>query len=241
MWPELADDTGAVIEVLDQLWGSVMTELGIDYISPRTLWHDFFEPESMTCGGLPAGVAWACVENADALIGREEAGEVIPFSEVDLTVNFDARVFLSALEGVDSPPEVGLPEGLKDAGDMIIWLVLAHEWGHAVQWHFELQGLPRLSSVDKARELQADCMSGGALGDGIRQELLIEEPGDQDEASASLYLVRDGLEANGGDPHGSALERQSAFIDGWEDGLAACLFVPFTDVTPDVTPDDLAG
>jgi len=100
-------------------------------------------------------------------------------------------------------------------GDASIYLVIAHEWGHAVQY----QVYGSLSSSVET-ELQADCLAGAALRGAINDGVLIEEPGDQDEIFNNLVRVAD----KWGNPrsHGSARERNLAFQTGENGGVPAC-------------------
>lgn len=63
-------------------------------------------------------------------------------------------------------------------GDTWPYLVIAHEWGHAIQ--------DRLgdSLTEKASELQADCLAGAALFGAAADGELILETGDQKELAA---------------------------------------------------------
>ena len=80
-------------------------------------------------------------------------------------------------------------------------LVLAHEWGHAVQ---------RRGSVDQTlptvvRELQADCFAGAWAGDATGENGRIRVgPTELDTATAGYLLFRDptGTSARASGAHG---------------------------------------
>ena len=128
-----------------------------------------------------------------------------------------------------------LPSLRQDYGDMGVTLVLAHEYGHAVQEQADLvnKATPTLVS-----EQQSDCLAGAYMrwvaednsprftlstGDGLNNVL------------ATVIAFRDPLlneddpEA-GFDEHGSAFERLSAFQFGFTDGPSACAAIDMREI-----------
>ncbi|MGV0624508.1 neutral zinc metallopeptidase [Mycolicibacter minnesotensis] len=131
----------------------------------------------------------------------------------DNTIGWDRRLLLSALRDT--------------YGDMAIAMVLAHEYGHAIA---------RTAGITKRRgtptlvaEQQADCLAGVYLrwvaqGDSPRFTL---NTGDGlNGVLAAMLALRDPLlnpdEVEGGNEHGSAFERISAFQFGFTDGADSC-------------------
>ena len=110
-------------------------------------------------------------------------------------------------------------EGLwSEMGDGSVYLIIPHEFGHAVQ--SQLQTGFRLNVQI---ELQADCYAGGTLKALIDSGALTAEPGDEDELLLNL--------AAAGDPtddwlnpaaHGTAEQRQQSFATGYTRGVSAC-------------------
>jgi hypothetical protein len=102
----------------------------------------------------------------------------------------------------------------EEIGDMAIWIILAHEWGHAIQ--------ARSGGVEpgKGKELQADCYAGAF----IRWVYEWLEDGDEDEAMRTFYEIRDPLGTPWFDPnaHGSSQERISAYLAGLGNGAGYC-------------------
>jgi len=103
-------------------------------------------------------------------------------------------------------------------GDMAFIIILAHEYGHAVQAQLGLLGGPTIQ-----RELQADRLAGAfakAAGDA---RLL--EPGDLDEATYTFFTGRDETGADQNDPqaHGTGTQRINAFHVGLRGGVNAAL------------------
>ena len=60
--------------------------------------------------------------------------------------------------------------GYNQIGDAWVYLVIAHEWGHAIQAQ-----LPD-RFVSQAVELQADCLAGAALHGAAQEDLVRIEP-----------------------------------------------------------------
>jgi len=115
----------------------------------------------------------------------------------------------------------GLMPGLyAEFGDFAVALVLAHEWGHAVQARAGVDGLTIMT------ELQADCFAGAwtAHIDAGGSPALGLQPGDLDEAMAGYLLFRDPPGTSPGDPqaHGSAFDRVNAFREGFAGGPSTC-------------------
>jgi uncharacterized protein len=103
----------------------------------------------------------------------------------------------------------------KTDGDMAFIVILAHEYGHAVQANLKLLG-----GDCKASELQADRMAG-AFATAAREAGMIEA-GDFDEATYTFFAGRDGTGQSSSCPHGSGTERVNAFHEGLKGGLKAC-------------------
>lgn len=137
---------------------------------------------------------------------REVAGNAFYCEQGDF-VAYDAEQLIPTLEG--------------SYGDFAVGLVLAHEWGHAVQG--------RVGAPDGAfvyTELQADCFAGAwarriATGSGTRLRLSDD---DLDRALAGFLALRDpsGVDGRQEGAHGNAFDRVSALQDGLEGGADAC-------------------
>jgi predicted metalloprotease len=111
-----------------------------------------------------------------------------------------------------------LPELKEKYGDFVIPVVLAHEWGHAVQ------GRSNFTARTVTKELQADCFAGAwskhAKDDGVFKVTAA----DQDTALAGILDLRDTPGTSNIDPsaHGSGFDRVSAFQDGFDNGPGKC-------------------
>ncbi|WP_431041590.1 neutral zinc metallopeptidase [Streptomyces sp. P1-3] len=102
-------------------------------------------------------------------------------------------------------------------GDAWVYLVISHEWGHAIQsrLHEEL--------VSLAGELQADCLAGAALFGAARDGTLRIEEGDTRELAQALAALADETPWTDTADHGDASERIASFSQGAESGVRACL------------------
>ena len=119
--------------------------------------------------------------------------------------------------------DVGLMPGyFAGFGEFAPAMILAHEWGHAIQDRAEVDeiGLPSVYI-----ELQADCFAGAWTGDvADRPQKVAYEPGDLEDSVAALIDLRDapGSSPEDSDAHGSAFDRLSAFQDGFLQGPERC-------------------
>ncbi|MFI5045616.1 MAG: neutral zinc metallopeptidase [Acidimicrobiia bacterium] len=112
------------------------------------------------------------------------------------------------------------PQLRKVYGDFAIALVLAHEWGHAIQ---DRAGNDNQPTID--RELQADCFAGAWTDDQSGRSSGPKLSGGDLEASlAALLTFRDspGTSPDDASAHGSAFDRVSAFQEGFESGPERC-------------------
>lgn len=107
--------------------------------------------------------------------------------------------------------------GYNQIGDAWVYLVIFHEWGHAVQARLSA------SQVDVAAELQADCFAGASMQGSIDDGILALNPGDMQELSDTLIAVADDFPWSDSSSHGDARQRTAAFSLGAEGGPTACL------------------
>jgi predicted metalloprotease len=107
--------------------------------------------------------------------------------------------------------------GYTEIGDAWVYLVIAHEWGHAIQAQ-----LPD-RFVSQRIELQADCLAGAALQGAADQGLVRIEPGDDEEIAQTLEAVADDYRWTDESSHGNARQRTAAFQGGVRDGVEGCL------------------
>jgi predicted metalloprotease len=115
------------------------------------------------------------------------------------------------------------PALAKNFGSFAPALVLAHEWGHAIQ---DRAGIDRSQFPTILIELQADCFAGTwmkrvANGDSKGVRFV---GGDLDTALSAYLTFRDSIGTTPGDnrAHGDAFDRVNAFQTGYDNGASAC-------------------
>ena len=140
------------------------------------------------------------------------------------------------------------PDLFREIGPFANALVLAHEWGHAIQ---RFTSLPESStSPTILTETQSDCYAG-AWAASVASRTggeLTADPGDLADGLVGLVEFRDpvGLvNPLAEEAHGSAFDRVSAFQEGFEGGVDRCARwltdPPVITETPFQDPLDLAA
>ena len=111
-----------------------------------------------------------------------------------------------------------LPELQSKFGDFVIPIVLAHEWGHAVQ------ARSNFTARTVTKELQADCFAGGWAKHAQAKEVFKANSAELDTALAGILELRDSPGTSKIDPsaHGSGFDRVGAFQDGYDHRPEAC-------------------
>lgn len=101
-------------------------------------------------------------------------------------------------------------------GDAWVYLVIAHEWGHAIQARL------RRGLVSPAAELQADCLAGAVLYGSADDGTLKFEEGDEQELVDAFQIIGDKAPWTKPGDHGTAVQRLRSFSRGGENGVQAC-------------------
>ena len=111
-----------------------------------------------------------------------------------------------------------LPDLQERFGDFVIPIVMAHEWGHAIQ------SRSKFTARTVTRELQADCFAGAWARHARDTGVFTVDEGELDSAVAGILQLRDtpGTSKVDPDAHGSGFDRVGAFQDGYDNGLTAC-------------------
>ncbi|MET0885521.1 MAG: hypothetical protein ABWX92_03640 [Mycetocola sp.] len=112
--------------------------------------------------------------------------------------------------------EKALMEEAYAAGDAFVYLIVAHEWGHAIQARIAA------SEVWNASELQADCFAGAVLFGAAADGTLLFEEGDAAEITNGLTTLADLTAWTDTSDHGDPFDRIDAFNDGRTLGVAGC-------------------
>jgi predicted metalloprotease len=122
-----------------------------------------------------------------------------------------------------------LPEINETFGGFTVAIVIAHEFGHAIQ--------ARAEAFDRTvdLELQADCFAGAWTGRVTAGDATGFAPSDVDldQTVAGMTAIRDipGTDPDEAMAHGSGFDRVTAFQDGYENGAGAC--APYADELED--------
>ncbi|HEV7420415.1 MAG TPA: neutral zinc metallopeptidase [Mycobacterium sp.] len=111
-----------------------------------------------------------------------------------------------------------LPDLQSRFGDFVIPVVLAHEWGHAVQ------ARSNFTARTVTKELQADCFAGAWSKHAQDDKVFDVSSSDLDAALAGILELRDTPGTSNIDPsaHGSGFDRVGAFQDGYDNGIQKC-------------------
>jgi predicted metalloprotease len=115
-----------------------------------------------------------------------------------------------------------LPQLVEQLGQSAVAVVLAHEFGHAVQ--------ARANEFEQStilKEQQADCFAGAWAAHVSRGESDVINFGDEDIRGGLIAMiqVRDPVELGGRideDSHGTGFDRVGAFQDGFNGGAERC-------------------
>jgi predicted metalloprotease len=129
-----------------------------------------------------------------------------------------------------------LPVAKKFFGDMAVNGLLAHEYGHAVQWRAGLVNEETPTTLVK--EQQADCFSGDYLrwvAEGHSPRFTINTTRALDQVIAGAIAERDPISSYGNvsldaPSHGTALDRVSAFQNGFDLGAEGCATIDSAEI-----------
>ncbi|HTF52238.1 MAG TPA: neutral zinc metallopeptidase, partial [Pseudonocardia sp.] len=105
--------------------------------------------------------------------------------------------------------------GYQRVGDSWVYLIVAHEWGHAIQSRINRY------QVSLATELQADCLAGATLAGAQRDGLIRLQPGDNQELAATLTALADTYPWTNRGSHGDAQQRVASYNLGVGQGVQA--------------------
>lgn len=142
----------------------------------------------------------------------------------DLVDNVSGNAYycLAGAEGDLIAYDRTLLEQLKDDyGPFLPAMVIAHEFGHAIQGR---EGVDSNKTI--VAETQADCFAGawtGWVATDAAEHFNIRAP-ELDDLVRGLVEFRDpvGEDPDGDSSHGSYFDRTSAFQEGFDDGPTAC-------------------
>jgi predicted metalloprotease len=187
---------------LERFWGEQLPEVYGRQFQPLQGGYFSVDPDDVDAADYPSGVSCGASPaevEGNAFYCQANGG---PHSD---SITYD-RTFLGELA--------------EQFGEFIPDLVMAHEFGHAVQGRV---GFPGASIV---AETQADCFAGAWtawVAAGEAQHTSVRPP-ELDEVLGGYLRLRDpvGTGINQESAHGSYFDRVSAFQEGFSDGVVAC-------------------
>ena len=159
-------------------------------------------------------ISWDSNDYSGTFCGDQTQGLInAAYCDDDNTIGWDRGVLLPSLR--------------QSNGDMAITMVLAHEYGHAIQ---KMANLNKKGTPALVAEQQADCFAGVYMrwvAEGNSPRFTLSTGDGLNNLLAAMISFRDPLLSqdqydDSGDEHGSAFERISAFQFGFTDGPSSC-------------------
>lgn len=203
---------------IDVLAGSSVSDV-------ETFWAEAYGPAFPDTTFSPVAdlVSWDAIDYDGVFCGFDTFGLVnAAYCFGDRTIGWDRGVLLPSLR--------------DDHGDIAVTMVLAHEYGHAIQRMAKLnkRGTPTL-----VVEQQADCLSGVYMrwvAEGNSTRFTLNTGDGLNNLLAAMLSFRDPVMSEdmydivGDDEHGSAFERISAFQFGFTDGATSCAAIDIKEI-----------
>lgn len=204
--------------------GGQIDEIAAQSISDlETFWKEIY-PQNFEGDFKPVRslISWDSNEYDGIFCDESTEGLVnAAFCRDDNTIGWDRGVLMPSLRHAN--------------GDMAITMVLAHEYGHAIQKmaHLNRKGTPPLVA-----EQQADCFAGVYMrwvAEGHSDRFSLSTGDGLNNLLAAMIAFRDPLlneddYFDSGDEHGSAFERISAFQFGFTDGPSSCAAIDIKEI-----------
>ena len=187
---------------LDTFWGQAYPEFFGGRFEPLQGGVFSVDPDDIDPAAFPDGVG--CGQDPEA-VENNAYYCVAPREPHSDSITYDRR-FLAELAA--------------DSGHALVPVVMAHEFGHAIQARFGPPG----ASINA--ETQADCLAGAWtrwVVDGNAAHVAIRKP-DLDDVIRGYLKVSDpvGRDPDSNEAHGSYFDRVSAIAEGYESGVGAC-------------------
>jgi len=229
---DVMDLGGLDVEVTDDDVLLAASIVDIDVWAAEVLAEVYGIDDEVVTGGIHAGHP----DRSDPIPGCGES-ETDPEDLADYVALYCRGADFVA---VDAGPDGLLGSLVRDYGPLTMAVVIAHEYGHAIQ--------DRIGALDRAlptvvTEQQADCLAGAWLGraSGGGSSILRAGPDAVRAGLIALINVRDPLGVATTTPggHGTAFDRVGAFQDGLVGGAAAC--APLLDDPRDLMPNEFTS
>jgi predicted metalloprotease len=204
--------TGAGDEAIDQFARNALADLDTFW---SAAYPEFFGEEYTPLeNGFFSVDSESVDENAYPETGIGCAGSPTSPDSVSGNAFYDSACDLIAFD------RTMLEELATEYGRFLVPVVMAHEFGHAMQGRF---GFAERGIQD---ETQADCLAGawtGWVAAGNASHVSIRTP-ELDDVVRGFLLLRDdvGSDPDDTEAHGSYFDRVSAFYEGFDGGMAPC-------------------
>lgn len=169
---------------------------------------------------LQGGIYAAYPERTDPIPGCGTPASTFE----DIRMGGAIYCFLGDFIAYDDTPEGVVGSLATNFGPVTFGLVLAHEYGHALQDRTGALRRVDLNTVDL--EQQADCVAGawaGRANAGLAPGITFDDT-DVRAGLISMISIEDpiGTSPTSGGSHGSGFDRVGAFQVGFQEGLARC-------------------
>jgi predicted metalloprotease len=212
--PDAFPITGVSDTDIDQFARNALTDLNVFWADayPEFFGEDFTPLEN----GYFSVDSTAIDEDAYPDTGIGCAGSRTDPEEVADNAFYDPSCDLIAYD------RALLEELSTDYGRFLGPVVMAHEFGHAMQGRFGFAENGR--SIQD--ETQADCFAGawtGWVAEGKAEHVSLRTP-ELDDVIGGFLLLRDdvGSDPDDSQAHGSYFDRVSAFYEGFDSGVGSC-------------------
>ncbi|WP_181722546.1 metallopeptidase [Nocardia gipuzkoensis] len=179
----------------------------------QTYWRDAFGKEFQG--------EFKPVEKLLSWSAKSARGEAVEFCK-ETTYRLVNAAYCRLDNSIGWDRSVLLPTMEEAFGKMAVVMVLAHEYGHAVQTMAKLVG-PKDPVIVK--EQQADCFAGAFMrhvAEGKAAHFTINTSDGLNSVLAATVAIRDSDPDDPESVHGSAFERVTAVQIGFTDGPRAC-------------------
>jgi predicted metalloprotease len=200
------DFIDAVMQDVNEFWSQAFEQGGVPYSPPSFVVVDQGDPDQWTydCGPASAGSGpFYC----------PTGGQFGDQGSKDTPIVYYGAPWLYREMSKVQP----------DNFDFAVASVVAHEFGHHVQWLLSAGSISLDDLPGKFRELSADCL-GGVWANAAYHEGQLEDTDIEEAMEAAWQAGSDLPDETGPDPHGTRQERVTAFKFGYDNGdTMACL------------------
>lgn len=175
-------------------------------------------------------IARGSFDPVDTLVSWDPSERRGPRFCGESTYDFVNAAYCSRSDAIGWDRSFLVPQLVDTFGPMSAVTVLAHEYGHAIQYK---AGLVADDDPGIVFEQQADCFAGAFMrhvAEGRSEHFRLNTSDGLNNVLASMVLFRDSDPNDPDSIHGSAFERVTAVQIGFTDGAAACTRIDATEI-----------